>query len=231
MPKVDFLMDCVYNLADRVTSLEKLLMDLQTRPSLAEQQLDGAAKVTGSLVQPIASKLDLSEGQLIDIYNDIPHILQAYIMPASLTAESYREETGGKIFIEKNGTGIYWIIRDKLDHNWLVPNLSVKLNIHKVKTVQRLFNFTGDLSSDNREFILNKPAQVSLQQHDQLWKLEKMGELEFSNPSSEKKTFKNRDAKHLLSVLEESRQENLELRATMKEMSIRMKVLEEKIGK
>ena len=101
----------------------------------------------------------------------------------SVTADSYRQKTQGQIFLERVGRGNYWIIAKKDKKYWLFPNSNISINIHKLKTVQFLFECIGKYSSKNGDFILKKPARVAILPSGQKWKLEKKGRLVFGNDS------------------------------------------------
>lgn len=68
-------------------------------------------------------------------------------------------------------------------HNSLVPNNNISFNIHKLKTVESLFQLMGDYDSPNSDFILEEPAVLSLLPNNKQWKLLQPGVLLFGTNS------------------------------------------------
>jgi hypothetical protein len=80
--------------------------------------------------------------------------------------------------------GNYWAIatlENKQHQYWLVPNNNISFNIHKLKTVESLFQLKGDYNSPNSDFILEEPAVLSLLPDNKQWKLLQPGVLLFGN--------------------------------------------------
>ena len=126
----------------------------------------------------------MSKTKLVEIYNDCPQVLSSSVVTVSVTADSYRQKTQGQIFLERTGRGNYWIIATKDEKYLLFPNSNISINIHKLKTVQFLFECIGKYSSNNGDFTLNQPARVAILPSGKEWKLEKKGRLVFGNYSS-----------------------------------------------
>lgn len=59
-------------------------------------------------IQP--KPLKFSPEKLIDIYNDVPSILEEYVVEVSITAQSWRSHSEDKTIVEKSIGGNYWII-------------------------------------------------------------------------------------------------------------------------
>jgi hypothetical protein len=220
--KVDYLMKVVYFLETKLGSLELSLLELQniSPPPLP---LQGAVQVNGFFAQSHQPKVNLSEEELIELYNNIPQVLNAYAVSVSLTAESYREETSGKIFFEINASGSYWLLSCESDNCWLVPSVNLKPNIYRVRTLERIFITLGGISADSRDFILEKPARVSRQQNNKLWQLENLGKLEFGELGSQKQPLKFK--------LEELNQANRDLQSKLEEVTLRLQILEDKFNR
>jgi hypothetical protein len=165
---------CYHNLTPRVTEIEVYLS------TLSERIQDGSVIVTDNLQTEQITPLNISEAELVQVYNDVPKVLFKNSIIAELTTKSYRENNKNEpIFLENDENGKYWIIVGNQDHIWLVPSMKVKLHIHKLKTVKKLFDFYGDHLLVDTNFILTKPAKVSILPNGKEWKLEEKGMLEF----------------------------------------------------
>ncbi len=176
---VDYLKKVFLNIAERVTKLEYFMS------SLDEKNNRDWLEVTESLeLFSINSINNISEYKLVEIYNDIPQILENNAIPVDLTAKSFRSQTTESILVEKNQDGKYWIISVDKNTFWLLPSINIKINIHKIKTVKTLFEISGDSTSRDTKFILIKPAKFSILPNGKEWKLEAQGMLEFYSPSA-----------------------------------------------
>jgi ABC-type phosphate transport system auxiliary subunit len=162
-------------LVDRVAKIENYLS------TLTERVQDGSVIVNGNLRTEQITPLNISESELVQVYNDVPKVLLKNSIVAELTAKSYREDRQNEpIFLQNDENGKYWIIVSDKNNIFLVPSINIKLHIHKLKTVEKLFDFRGDTSSVDTHFILTKPAKVSGLPNGKEWKIEEKGILEFS---------------------------------------------------
>ena len=228
LQKIDYLFKAVFHLENQLSLLNQNLLTVNE----PQDTLENAVRVTGSLKTTKSNKISLSISQLVELYNDVPKILSAYIIKVSLTAQSYRKQTQGKIFLEQDGNGNYWIINTENDSYWLVPNINLRINIHKLKTLKLLFECKGKQSTDTSDFVLHKPARVSLISSGKEWKLEEQGELEFGNSSHLSKvqseleqTKDERD--QILFLLDEVNYERKELRLQIQKLQNRLEILEQ----
>jgi hypothetical protein len=168
------------NLAPRITNIETYLS------TLTERVQNGSVIVTGNLQTEQITPLNISESELVQVYNDVPKVLLKNSIIAELTAKSYREDRNNEpIFLENDENGKYWIIVSNQNNIFLLPSINIKLHIHKLKTVEKLFYFHGDTAALDTQFILTKPAKVSTLPNGKEWKLEEKGILEFSDPFSQ----------------------------------------------
>ena len=161
-------------------------------------KLARSVRVTESLVPPKIEAVNISKSQLIATYNEIVALLSDYVIPVTLTPDSYRDLNQGRIFLETSIKGNYWVITtiEKKQHKyWLVPNSNLNFNIHKLKTVKTLFQLKGDYNSPTNEFILQEPAILSLLPNNKQWKLIQPGVLffgkNFKSVSSQSKLSRN----------------------------------------
>lgn len=167
---------CYQNFALRITNIENYLS------TLTEKVQNGKMIVTGNLEVAQITPLNISEAELLEVYNNVPKVLFKNSIAAELAAKSFWEESQNQpIFLEKDDNGKYWVIVSNQTNIWLVPNINIKLHIHKLKTVEKLFRFTGNTPTPDSNFILLKPAILSSLPNGKEWRLEEQGLLEFSN--------------------------------------------------
>jgi hypothetical protein len=147
-------------------------------------KLARSIKVASSSIKPHIVPVDLTKAQLIATYNELVAVLSGYIIPVTPTPDSYRGSNSDEIILETTVKGNYWAIatlENKQHQHWLVPNNNISFNIHKLKTVESLFQLKGDYDSPNSDFILEEPAVLSLLPDNKQWKLLQPGILLFSS--------------------------------------------------
>ncbi|MEM9276521.1 MAG: hypothetical protein AAGA80_26775 [Cyanobacteria bacterium P01_F01_bin.143] len=168
--------------------LAKKLEDLENKFNDLEKSLENgthpsgmadAREVKGSFKQEKDPKFDISEDNLLDIYFHSPQIFADIAIKASLSADSYRQKTSGKTYLEKISNGNYWIISTKDGNYWLVPKHNIVINSPVMKTLESIFNCKGYKGRQTKDFVLNKPAQLSFDAISKQWKVEEPGELQF----------------------------------------------------
>lgn len=173
-------------LLDRIGSIERNLEELTK--SLAKGsyplKLARSIKVSPASPKPDIVPVAIAKSQLIATYNEVPNILSGYINPVSLTPDSYRGKNSNGIILETTVKGNYWAIctqENKQYKYWLVPNNNISFNIHKIKTLENLFQLKGSSDSPNADFILEEPAILSLLPDNRQWKLIQPGVLSFGS--------------------------------------------------
>ncbi len=171
-------------LLEKVSSIEKNFEELTK--SLAKGsyplKLARSIQVAPSSIKPHIVPVDLTKAQLIATYNELAAVLSGYVIPVTLTPDSYRGSNSDEIILETTVKGNYWAIatlEDKQHKYWLVPNNNISFNIHKLKTVENLFQLKGDYNSLESQFILQEPAILSLLPNNKQWKLVQPGVLFF----------------------------------------------------
>jgi hypothetical protein len=174
------------SLLHKVSSIENDFEELTK--SLAKGsyplKLARSIKVTQSLLPIKIEPITISKSQLIATYNELVAVLSGYIIPVTLTPDSYRDKNSDGIILETTVKGNYWTIatlENKQHQYWLVPNNNISFNIHKLKTVESLFQLKGDYDSPNSDFILEEPAVLSLLPDNKQWKLLQPGILLFGS--------------------------------------------------
>ncbi len=171
-------------LLEKISLIEKNFEELTKSLALGSYPLKLARsiKVTESSIAPKIVPVDLTKAQLIETYNELVAVLSGYVIPVTSTPDSYRGSNSDGIILETTVKGNYWAIttlEDKQHKYWLVPNSNLKFNIHKLKTVENLFQLTGNYNSSDNEFILQEPAILSLLPDNKQWKLIQPGVLFF----------------------------------------------------
>ena len=148
-----------------IHKLEQRLTTLETKETVI---------VKGHLETKQPKPLNISEEQLINLYHDVPQILTEYVVEASLTADSYRQKTNGKIILEHTARGNYWVVllEEKPKKNYyLLPNGNIKLRLHRLNSILSLFELTGAKVDNSNEFTLLKPASISIFPNGKQWQL------------------------------------------------------------
>ena len=176
-------------LLEKVSSIENNFEELTK--SLAKGsyplKLARSLKVTEHSITPKIVPVNLTKAQLIATYNELVAVLSGYVIPVTLTPDSYRGSNSDGIILETTVKGNYWAIatlENKQHKYWLVPNNNISFNIHKLKTVESLFQLQGDYNLPESEFILQEPAILSLLPNNKQWKLVQSGILFFGSIKS-----------------------------------------------
>jgi hypothetical protein len=156
-----------------VQKLEKRLKQLESKEAIIVQ---------GFLQNQQPKPLKISVDKLINLYNDIPHILTEYAIEVSLTSQSYRQKSlNQNIILEKVIKGNYWAILlvENIEEKkyYLLPNGNRKIRIYKLQTINNLFNLKGLKNSNEEEFILIKPCQLNILPSGKEWGIKEKGEL------------------------------------------------------
>jgi WD40 repeat protein len=222
MTNIDTILKSINEKFNQLEERLKLLEQSENSGNNAASSLKNAVRVTGTLETPKINKVDLSSFKLVEVYNDIPSLLANSAIEVTLTAESYRGNTNGEIFLENSGNGNYWVIAKDDIIYWLLPKDNLKINIHKLKTIKSLFRFQGEKPEDAVEFTLVKPAKVSLMPNGQQWKLEKPGVLYLGNGTQSTKLqseleLTNQERERLQSLLGQLRQEHQQLQPQLEQ--------------
>jgi WD40 repeat protein len=184
-----------------LTEILKEFNSLQERVSKLENngnneiQSSNSIKINDNLELSKIPRIDLSELKLVELYNDCPQILEINAIAVNLTPDSYRQKNSSEVCLEKVANGNYWIIAGQNDEYWLFPHIKLSLNIHKIKTLQRLFNFSG---TEQKNFAVTQAAKVNLMPDGEIWKLENKGNLEFTDSSlfKQRSQIENLEQKH-----------------------------------
>jgi WD40 repeat protein len=205
------------NLEEKFIQLQKQVQDLITSLEAGSHPwgMLKASRVIRYLEVSKIPEVSLSESQLREIYHHSPQIFTALAVTVALTPDSYRERDKNQIYLEKASNGNYWIIAQENGKYWLLPRYDIRLNALSLDTVQLLFMCQNYHTSQDRKFWLSRPALVSFIPEYQLWKLEELGALDFTNQAP-------------LSPLERELQH---LRHNQEELQARVQLLREELQK
>jgi len=171
--KIIFLIETVRQLERRVTSLEKLIKDVNVTSD------DESVIVTGALNIPDIPKVTLSEEEILEVYNNNPDVLFNSAVKVSVTQESLLNKDA--ILLEKTKSKIasYWVVATEDNNYWLLPKGNLKINSYNYETVKRLFECDRYQADIDSEFLLIQMAKVSLNQNRIQWQLLEPGRLKF----------------------------------------------------
>lgn len=122
--------------------------------------------------------------EVVELYNNIPQILEPIALKASLTTRSYRN-ADGEAWLEKHPQGKYWIILTQNDkgenRDFLLPNGDVEIDWSKLKKSHLLFQISGNNRGTNI-FFLEKPGFLEIHSSGQYWQVQKKGLVNAKKP-------------------------------------------------
>jgi WD40 repeat protein len=142
-----------------------------------------AVRIEGAKVGAITPQLKVSQAKFIQIYNEIPILLQAYAMPVDWTIDSYQNPKRLPLLFHTVANSNYWVIPSLITNQsiyWLVPNPLRQIRFDKLEHLSYLFEYPKINQIDrDAEFHLVKPGQVSYYFDAGVakWKLEQPGQL------------------------------------------------------
>jgi hypothetical protein len=212
---------------------------LETR--ITELESKDAVLVTGSKKNHQPQPLKLSLDKLIDIYNDVPQLLVAYAVEVTVNSQSYRQKNEGNLILQSAIRGKYWVIL--LENNYeqkyyLLPNAFVKIKLYRTKSINYLFNLTGETNQQIENFHLVKPSELEILPSGEQWQLINKGELfiGYQSPALElvseieeitKKQEKTTSTiQDLINILKKINIQNKEFENTLKDLEERLTQLE-----
>lgn len=151
---------------------EKLL------PIPQASSLKNLVSLPESVPQPL-HRLNLSQIQVIELYNNVPQVLSPIALKAALTAESYRKVDAGA-WLERHPQGKYWIILTQDNagdfHDFLLPNGDVAIDWSKLKKSNQLFELASNTESiTTTTFFLETPGILEIHSSGQYWYVRQKG--------------------------------------------------------
>jgi hypothetical protein len=170
----------VESIYHKFQQIDKKLQDLEK----ANQRII----VTGGKSQPQPKPINISEEELINIYNYTPQILGEYATPVSITADTYREKTVGNIYLESTINGYYWVILREENNEkfyYLVPNGDRNLKLYRLQNqLNSLFIIQGQVESNQNNLSIEKFANLQILPSGYSWQLLDKGIIKIAKPSS-----------------------------------------------
>ncbi len=215
-----------------VQNLEKRVKKLESKDAIILQTV-------AKDIQP--KSLTLSLEKLIDIYNDVPSILEEYVAPVSLTAKSWRSHSDNQIIVEKTHQGNYWVILlENFNEKkyYLLPNQGKKLKISRLTSIEKLFKIQGEKDLNNDNYTIIKPVLLNIMTSGQEWEIVEKGILYLGKTSPTQrltqeleKLTENQEKmpsslQALLNVLERLNKNNSELNIKLNYLEKRIQKLE-----
>ncbi len=168
--------------------LEKIFSYVQKlEKRITKLESEKAIIVHGHLASQSAKSLTISLNQLINVYNDVSHILDVYAVTVSLSADSYRQQVKDQVILNQVTRGNYWVIlleNEEGKNYYLLPNANIKLRIYRLKTISNLFAIKGENDGKQEEFTLIKPAKLEILSSGNEWRIKEKGELFLGKKSS-----------------------------------------------
>jgi hypothetical protein len=190
---VNSLRSNVQETNDRILALQKAfhqsLQELQNSQFKLQESLSKAAfnashsvpsrQIEAISFNSIAAKNNLP--QFVAIYNQDKNALSdraiAKVSATEASIDSLRNGDSSQIYLEDARSENYWVI-EEANINYLIPKKNIKIDSHKLDTVQALFDCSGYYETYS-DFQLTKPAKVA-KESSGYWRLEERGELSFS---------------------------------------------------
>jgi hypothetical protein len=187
-----------------IPALDRLIQRLQTLETKFDElmlslmagqipvKLTKAASVPSAKIEAPIPQLKLSQSKFVEIYNEIPILLQAYAIPVDWTIESYQNPKRPPLILEPRNNSNYWVVSVLVSNQilyWLVPNPLRQIQFDKLDHLSYLFDYYQlSQANKNSEFYLIKPGQVTYYFDSGVpkWKLEHQGEIMVANGSSAK---------------------------------------------
>jgi hypothetical protein len=155
-------------------------------------KLTKAVKIEGFKIESPTHQLNISKSKMIEIYNEIPILFQAYAIPVDWTIDSYQHPSSPPLLLHAVASSNYWIIPTLIIDQtiyWLVPNPLRQIRLDKLKHLGYLFEYPQINPTDiNSEFHLVEPGNVSYYFETGVakWKLEQPGKLAVTSRANAK---------------------------------------------
>ncbi|WP_373528727.1 hypothetical protein [Nostoc sp.] len=172
--KMNYIIDKVCQLDRRLVAVEKSLEQIHNF-----NYIDSGRKITEAMETPTITKVDLSESELIEVYNHDFQELASNAIKVSVTLDSLLTGNNDVVLLEKTKNASYWILVAQDDTHWLLPKGNLRINTYNYKTVESLFKCNAYQAYASSKFTLNQLAKVELTPNGQQWILVERGVLQF----------------------------------------------------
>lgn len=152
---------------------------------LKTQDKDDGEKGTNSCEEYLTNLplQPLVYGELLDIYNNNPKLLEKNAIKVLETANSVNRKRAGvsqQIVLEKATKSNCWVVYDNTDKTcWLFFKNNMRISEYRYQDIQALFE-CYDYQPDYSSFKLLKPAKlISLATEERKWIVEELGIIKF----------------------------------------------------
>jgi hypothetical protein len=163
-------------LEEELNRLEERLIQLED-----SQPTPGAVPIGIAPSSPTGESqtlLDLPLAKIIDIYHEIPAILEPVCTRVALVPNLTTERIAETIMVERNRHGNYWVLQLRSQGFFLLPRPGAFDRLAALEGMHKLFDAEGDPSQDS-EFVLQNPVSLTLIKRNDRWQLEQKGQLKF----------------------------------------------------
>ncbi|MFL0603990.1 MULTISPECIES: hypothetical protein [Cylindrospermopsis] len=156
------------------------IQKIESYLSTADARNNGPVMVTGACNMEKIIPVNISEEEIIEVYNEVPGVLLRNSIVTQLTDASYRDGDQ-PIILQPDDYGKYWLIVSDEDNIFVIPSIEVKSYIYRLKSMAKVFDFQGGSPSTDNHYLLIKPARFQTLPSGREWKMEEKGILEFTN--------------------------------------------------
>ncbi|MEA5572377.1 WD40 repeat domain-containing protein [Calothrix sp. UHCC 0171] len=174
--KVNYLMEIIRQLEKRLSTVEKLLIN---KNNISDSE---SVNITGSMNIPTIAKINLSETEILELYNNNSQALADYAAKVAVADESLRNKYNNiAIILEKtkSQSASYWILTTEDDKYWLLPKAKLRINSYNYEILKFLFQCAGYKYDSSSEYTLTQLAKVYLTPSGDKWQLLEPGKLNF----------------------------------------------------
>ena len=125
--------------------------------------LQPVTQIFDNAIASIPPVLNLQQDRFIELYNDLPHLFNAYAIDVTLSEGSFIRQDRDITFY-RCARGNYWIVptQSEPDQGWLVPNPTKDLSIDRMPSLTASFDRDLSPNSSNSTYLLIAPALVQI---------------------------------------------------------------------
>ncbi|WP_373543278.1 hypothetical protein [Chamaesiphon sp.] len=202
--RVEIFMTEIRAVARQIQQLEIYLNNLVSALTRGELpvNLQPVTQIFDNAIASIPPTLNLQQDRFIELYNDLPHLFNAYAIDVILSEDSFIRQDRNITFY-RFIRGNYWIVptQSEPDKGWLVPNPTKALSIDRMPSLSASFDRDIVPDSSNNNCILVAPALVQILPivEPLTWKLVERGKL--TNTQIQQYTTTNNVIEDLVSKL------------------------------
>ncbi|MBE9240989.1 hypothetical protein [Synechocystis salina] len=163
----------IQNNTDLVKEIEALKQKIsQVEAVVSRPTVISADAYPHLIVEEPPPLLDLPISKIIDIYHEIPQILEVYCQRVSLLTDQTD-------IVEKNNVGNFWVMQLKNQGFYLFPRPESFSRFSSLSSFAKLFRAINESPAENYQFTLQAPAKLDVLKIGEKWKLLKPGKIIF----------------------------------------------------